>query len=100
MAGFIEALREGSWLIRERMRFIARLLLAAAVIGAGFLITTSDGRRPLGTDFSNVYTAGSYVPPEQYAREQAIFGKDTPFYGNLVTPSRRTSRPIRATLFI
>ena len=47
--------------------------------------------RPLGTDFSNVYAAGTYVlegkptapfdPPRQYAREQTIFGKTTPFYG-------------------
>ncbi len=62
----------------------------------GFLVATSDGLndrfgRPLGTDFSNVYAAGTYVlegqatvpfdPPRQYAREQAIFGPATPFYG-------------------
>jgi len=96
MAGFTEALREGSWLTRERVRLVALMLLAAAVIGAAFLIATSDGRndrfgRPLGTDFSNVYAAGTYAldgeaakpfdPRAQYAREQAIFGKDTPFYG-------------------
>lgn len=50
-----------------------------------------DFGRPLGTDFSNVYAAGTYVldgdaaapfdPPRQYAREQAIFGADTQFYG-------------------
>jgi hypothetical protein len=66
------------------------------VLGAGFLIATSNGLndrfgRPLGTDFSNVYAAGSYVldgeasapfdPPRQYAREQAIFGEATQFYG-------------------
>ena len=47
--------------------------------------------RPLGTDFSNVYAAGTYVfdgdtdaafdPPQQFAREQAIFGDATQFYG-------------------
>ena len=47
--------------------------------------------RPLGTDFSNVYAAGTYVldgnpqapfdPPQQFAREQAIFGQATQFYG-------------------
>src|SRR5204862_1691280 len=46
---------------------------------------------PLGTDFSNVYAAGTYVlegnpaapfdPRLQHAREQAIFGANTPFYG-------------------
>jgi hypothetical protein len=75
---------------------IALALLAASAIGAGFVIATSDGMndrfgRPLGTDFSNVYAAGTYVldgqpsapfdPPRQYAREQAIFGQATPFYG-------------------
>src|SRR5262249_30777507 len=46
--------------------------------------------RPLGTDFSNVYAAGTFLdgnataPLDQRrrcAREQIIFGKDTPFYG-------------------
>ena len=71
-------------------------MLIASVVGAGFLIATSDGLnhrfgRPLGTDFSNVYAACSYVlerdvaapfdPHPQYVREQAIFGPDTQFYG-------------------
>src|SRR6185312_58225 len=47
--------------------------------------------RPLGTDFSNVYTAGRMVlegqpaaafdPRLEHAREQQIFGEKTPFYG-------------------
>ena len=96
MAGFIDILRSGSWLTRERVRLVGLALLAAFVLGAGFLIATSNGLndrfgRPLGTDFSNVYAAGSYVldgeasapfdPPRQYAREQAIFGEATQFYG-------------------
>jgi alpha-1,2-mannosyltransferase len=96
MADFIDLLRNGAWLTRERVRLIGFALLAAFVLGAGFLIATSDGLndrfgRPLGTDFSNVYAAGTYVlegqlavpfdPPRQYAREQAIFGQTTPFYG-------------------
>ena len=96
MAGFIGNLRSGAWLTSERVRLIALVLLAVSVIGAGLLIATSDGRndrygRPLGTDFSNVYAAGTYVldgeptapfdPARQYAREQAIFGTATPFYG-------------------
>src|SRR5664279_5524279 len=96
MAGFIELLRTGAWLTRERVRLVALALLAAFVLGAGFLIATSNGLndrfgRPLGTDFSNVYAAGSYVldgeptapfdPARQLAREQAIFGQATPFYG-------------------
>ena len=96
MAGFIDILRTGDWLTRERVRLVAFALLAAFVIGAGFLIATSNGLndrfgRPLGTDFSNVYAAGTYVldgepaapfdPAKQFAREQAIFGQATQFYG-------------------
>ncbi len=96
MAGFIDILRSGAWLTRERMRLVAFALLAAMAIGGAFLIATSDGLndrfgRPLGTDFSNVYAAGTYVldgepaapfdPARQFAREQAIFGPATQFYG-------------------
>jgi len=96
MAGFADSLREGRWLSRERVRLVGLMLLAAALLGAAFLVATSDGRndrfgRPLGTDFANVYAAGTYVldgeaakafdPRQQYAREQAIFGEATPFYG-------------------
>ena len=96
MAGFIDILRSGRWLTRERVRLVAFALLAAFVLGAGFLIATSDGRndrfgRPLGTDFSNIYAAGTDVlegqatapfdPARQFAREKTIFGPATQFYG-------------------
>jgi glycosyl transferase family 87 len=96
MADFIDSLRSGAWLTRDRVRLVALILLTASLLGAAFLVATSDGRndrfgRPLGTDFANVYAAGTYVldgkaatpfdPGRQYAREQAIFGKDTPFFG-------------------
>jgi alpha-1,2-mannosyltransferase len=89
-------LRTGDWLTRERIRLVASVLLIASSIGFLFLVVTArDGvdrqGRPLGTDFSNVYAAGTFVldgnpdapfdPPVQYAREQSIFGKATPFYG-------------------
>ena len=92
----METLRSGSWLTRERARLVAVVMLAATVLSTLFLVGTSDGLndrfgRPLGTDFSNVYAAGTYVleaepaapfdPARQYAREQAIFGAATPFYG-------------------
>jgi hypothetical protein len=91
-----ERLRSGDWLTRERVRLVAVALLAASLLGLAFLVVTSDGRndrsgRPLGTDFSNVYAAGSHVlegqptapfePAKQFAREQAIFGAATQFYG-------------------
>ena len=77
MVGFLDTLRTGAWLTRERIRLIALALLAASVIGAGFLIVTSDGLndrlgRPLGTDFANVYAAGTYVlGGEAAARKRA-----------------------------
>jgi alpha-1,2-mannosyltransferase len=89
-------LRSGDWLTGERVRFIAGTLLFASAAGFLFLVATAHGSvdlqgRPLGTDFSNVYAAGTYVlggdanaafdPPQQFAREQAIFGAATQFYG-------------------
>jgi hypothetical protein len=91
-----DALRSGDWLTRERVRLIATALLMASAAGFLFLVVTAHGGiyrqgRPLGTDFSNVYAAGTYVlegdaaapfdPPRQFAREQAIFGQATQFYG-------------------
>ncbi len=96
MAELVHTLRSGAWLTRERIRLVALAVLVASVIGAGFLIVTSNGLndrfgRPLGTDFSNVYAAGTYVldgeatvpfaPARQFDREKAIFGKNTQFYG-------------------
>src|ERR1044072_4296748 len=96
MAALVETLRSGSWVTRERARLVAWALLAAFSICALFLVATSDGlndrlHRPPGTDFSDVYAAGTYVldgepaapfdPAKQYAREQAIFGVGTQFYG-------------------
>src|SRR5665213_469133 len=96
MASFIEHLRDGDWLTRERVRLVAWAVLATSAIGLVFLFVSSDGLndrfgRPLGTASSNVYAAGTYVldgeatapfdPPRQYAREQAIFGTATGFYG-------------------
>ena len=92
----IEPLKPGSWITRERARLWSLALLAASLCGLVFLVATSDGLndyqgRPLGTDFSNIYAGGTYVldgqpgtafdPPSQHARQQMIFGKDTPFYG-------------------
>ncbi len=91
-----EMLRSGAWLTRERVRLIATALLIASAAGFLFLVVTAHGvidrqGRPLGTDFSNVYAAGTYVldgnvtapfdPPQQFSREQAIFGQTTQFYG-------------------
>jgi alpha-1,2-mannosyltransferase len=91
-----DVLRSGAWLTRERIRLIALAVLIASIAGFLYLVVTANGPidvqgRPLGTDFSNVYAAGTYVldgKPEapfdlaqQHAREQKIFGEATPFYG-------------------
>ena len=96
MGGMLANLRTGDWMTRERVRLWSLALLVASLAGVGFLLATSDGLndyqgRPLGTDFSNIYAGGTYVldgqpgtafdPPSQHARQQMIFGKDTPFYG-------------------
>jgi alpha-1,2-mannosyltransferase len=90
------ALRSGDFVSRERVRFVSCLLLAAFAVALVYLAVTSNGLnnaqgRPLGTDFSNIYAAGTYVlagepqapfdPARQHAREQAIFGAATPFFG-------------------
>jgi glycosyl transferase family 87 len=92
----LDAPKSGSWITRERVRLWSLALLAASLCGLVFLLATSNGLndyqgRPLGTDFSNIYAGGTYVldgqpgtafdPPSQHARQQMIFGKDTPFYG-------------------
>ncbi len=92
----LRILRTGAWLTRERMRLVAFAMLAAYLLGFGYLVVTAHGSidimgRPLGTDFSNIYAAGTYVlegrpdapfdPLLQHERAQAIFGQDTPFYG-------------------
>src|ERR1043165_9269573 len=95
MAGFLGILRGGDWLNASRARLWAIAVLAASAGGLLYLVATSDGLndyqgRPLGTDFSNVYAAGTYVlegrpaapfdPRLQHAREMEIFGAKTPFY--------------------
>lgn len=92
----IEALRDGRWCTTARLRHYPLILLALLTVGLVGLVATSDGtmdvmRRPLGTDFSQVWTAGVEVregrptapfdPPTHAARQQQLFGADTPFYG-------------------
>ena len=96
MHALFRVLRSGDWLTVERLRLWPIVVLAVSSAGLLFLLFTSDGLndfqgRPLGSDFSNVYAAGTYVLegrpaapfdwPSQYAREQMIFGKATQFYG-------------------
>lgn len=95
MAGFVELLRTGAFLTRERVRLVALGVLFAALIGVVFLAAGSTGLndsygRPLGTDFASFYAAGTlvhdglaaqaYEQAAHFAREQAIFGAATQYY--------------------
>jgi hypothetical protein len=92
-----QGLRSGEWLTAARARGYSLILLGLCVIAMAGWIALSDGLidrngKPLGTDFSNVYAAGSltwqgqpadaYDPARQHAAEKAVFGgRDVPFYG-------------------
>lgn len=93
----MEALRTGAWLTRERGLRIACLFLAVSAASLTWFVVTSNGTldalgRPLGTDFSNVWTAGKMVLdgraatawswPDHLAVQQAVHGKaDVDFFG-------------------
>ena len=96
-----DMLRSGAWLTRERVRLIAVAILGVSIVALVYLIVTAHGLvdtqgRPLGTDFSSFYAAGTHVleghpdapydMARQHARQQAIFGPATPFYGWLYPP--------------
>ena len=92
-----DKLRSGEWLTIARARGYSLILLVIAAIALVGWIAVSDGLidrngKPLGTDFSNVYAAGTltwqgrpaeaYEPALQHAAERAVFaGRDVPFYG-------------------
>jgi hypothetical protein len=92
-----QGLRTGEWLTVARMRAYSLILLGLSVLVFAGWIAVSDGLidrngQPIGTDFSNVYAAGTltwqgrsadaYEPALQHAAEKAMFdGRDVPFYG-------------------
>jgi alpha-1,2-mannosyltransferase len=96
-----DVLRSGAWLTRERVGLVAVAILSVSGVALVYLAATAHGLvdtqgRPLGTDFSSFYAAGTHVldgHPDapydlarQHARQQAIFGPATPFYGWLYPP--------------
>jgi alpha-1,2-mannosyltransferase len=92
-----QGLRSGRWLTAERTRGYSLILLGAYVIAIMAWLALSNGLidrngKPVGTDFSNVYAAGTltwqgrpadaYQPVLQHASEMAVFGgREVPFYG-------------------
>jgi len=97
-----QGLRSGDWLTDARMRGYSLILLAICALALVGWIAASDGlidrnSKPIGTDFSNVYAAGTliwqgrpaeaYEPARQRAAEKAVFGgREVPFYGWLYPP--------------
>jgi hypothetical protein len=97
MTHFWQGLRSGRWLTPARARGYSLILLALCALALAGWIAVSDGLidrngKPLGTDFSNVYAAGTltlqgrpaqaYEPALQHAAEKAVFdGREVPFYG-------------------
>src|ERR1700720_2276176 len=97
MTYFWQGLRSGQWLTSARARGYSLILLGLCVIAVAGWIALSDGLidrngKPVGTDFSNVYAAGTltwqgrpaeaYAPALQHAAEKAVFGgREVPFYG-------------------
>ena len=96
-----DILRSGAWLTPDRIRLVAVAILCVAAASIVFMLVTAHGLvdmqgRPLGTDFSSFYSAGTYVLEgnaqapynlaRQHAREQAIFGAATPFYSWFYPP--------------
>jgi hypothetical protein len=101
MAPFWQELRSGRWLTADRTRAYSLILLGLYAIAIIGWIALSGGMvdrngKPIGTDFSSFYAAGSlvldgragdvYDMAAHFAREQQIFGAATPYYGWLYPP--------------
>jgi hypothetical protein len=101
MVGFWQELRSGRWLTADRSRGYSLILLGLYAIAIVGWIALSDGwvdrnGKPVGTDFSSFYAAGSlalegragdvYNMAAHFAREQQMFGAATPYYGWLYPP--------------
>ena len=97
MTMLLDRIRTGDWLTAARARNYSLILLAVCIVAIAGWIALSDGMvdrngKPIGTDFSNPYAAGTlawagrpadaYEPALQHAAEKAVFdGRDVPFYG-------------------
>jgi hypothetical protein len=92
-----QGLQSGQWLTAARARGYSLIVLGLCTLAAAGWIVACDGLidrngKPLGTDFSNVYAAGTltwqgrpaaaYTPALQHAAEKAVFdGREVPFFG-------------------
>lgn len=88
----MSAISDGRWLTRERVRRVAIVAAAVSVIAIAYLFATAKGTldasgRPLGTDFSNLWTAGrmalegraadAWTWSEHFAVQRALHGSST-----------------------
>jgi alpha-1,2-mannosyltransferase len=94
---FVHFLREGTWLTGERVVAYATMAVVLYALGAVLVILTAQGvldaaGRPVGTDFTGVWTAGAlalkgeaaaaYDWVRHAAEQVALAGRaDVPFYG-------------------
>ncbi len=90
-------IRSGEWLTASRARGYSLILLGVCTLAIAGWIALSDrlidlNGKPIGTDFSNTYAAGTlvlagrsieaYDPTLQHAAEKAVFGgREVPFFG-------------------
>ena len=96
-----QGLRSGEWLTATRARGYSLILLGISTVAAVGWVILSDGLtdlngKPIGTDFSSFYAAGSmaleghaadaYDMAAHYARQQQIFGASTPYYAWFYPP--------------
>lgn len=101
MRSFWHRLKSGDWLTLERIRAYSLIMLVIGVAGIAIWIGLSKGGvdqngKPVGTDFSSFYAAGSlaleghaaaaYDFALHHARERQIFGAATPYYAWLYPP--------------
>lgn len=101
MSGIWQQTVSGAWLTAERARVYSLILLVLTVAISAFWLFGSDGLidrngKPIGTDFSSFYAAGSlalegraievYDGAVHYAREQQLFGERTPYYAWFYPP--------------
>jgi glycosyl transferase family 87 len=92
-----QGLKSGDWLTAARARDYSLILLVISAMAIIGWIAVSPGLidpngKPIGSDFSNVYAAGTltwqgkpadaYDPALQHAAEKAVFGgREVPFFG-------------------
>ena len=101
MKSFWQHVKTGDWLTAHRARAYSLILLALSVAAIVVWIALSHNMvdrngKPLGTDFSSFYAAGSlvldgraaevYNMAAHYAQQQQVFGAGTPYYGWLYPP--------------